>query len=528
MTTSLPLADVVAASQAVAGTRARSAKVAVIAELLRVGDPDHLDTVVAYLAGDLRQRRTGIGWAALRDLPSPAAESRLTVDDVDAAFERIATLSGIGSQSARAAEISVLFGAATAAEQHFLRALATGELRQGALDGVMIDAIAKASGVPVSLVRQAFMLRGSLPPVAVIALRDGAEALAAIGLEIGRPVQPMLAQSASSVVEAMVKVGGGEVAIELKLDGIRVQIHRYTDESGPQVRVFTRTLDDITGRVPEIVDAVGVFDVRDGVFDGEAIALDESGRPRPFQETAARTSSRLSVETLQSRTPLSVFVFDVLQLDDEPVLTRPARERQQILEKVVPEQLRVHRVVSSDQRQATDFFADAIARGHEGVVVKGLDAPYEAGRRGGAWVKVKPRHTLDLVVLAAEWGHGRRSGLLSNLHLGARADAAGPGAFVMLGKTFKGLTDDLLAWQTAELLRLESSRDAYTVYVAPELVVEIAFDGVQASSRYPGGVALRFARVLRYRPDKRVADADRLADVLAIHAHGRSTPSAEG
>lgn len=530
MTAPLMLADLVAASRAVAATRARSAKVAVIADLLRAADPAQLDVAVAYLAGDFRQRRTGIGWAALRDVPPPATEATLTVEQVDASFDRIAATSGAGAQAARATEIATLFGAATAAEQEFLRSLATGELRQGALDGVMADAVAKASGVPISLVRQAFMLRGSLPPVAVTALLEGADALASIGLELGRPVQPMLAQSASSVVDAMIKVGGGEVAVESKLDGIRVQIHRYTSESGPVVRVFTRTLDDITARVPEIVEAVGGFDVRDVVLDGEAIALDEHGRPRPFQETAARTSSQLEVSTLRRQTPLHVFVFDVLHVDGESLLHRPARERQQMLEEVVPESGRVARIVSSEPRHATDFFADAIASGHEGVVVKSLHAPYEAGRRGAAWVKVKPRHTLDLVVLAAEWGHGRRSGKLSNLHLGARDSQGG---FVMLGKTFKGLTDELLAWQTNEFLRLETSRDAYTVYVAPELVVEIAFDGVQTSPRYPGGVALRFARVLRYRPDKRPADADHLDDVLAIHSptdspiHSRGRPSSD-
>lgn len=521
MTTPLLLADLVAASHAVTATRSRSQKVSVLAELLRSADSAQLGVVVAYLAGDLRQRRTGIGWAALREMPTPATAATLTVEAVDAAFERIAATSGAGSQAKRAAEIAAMFAAATPAEQQFLRALATGELRQGALDGVMVDAIAKASGVPISLVRQAVMLRGSLSAVAVMALHEGVEALAAIDLEVGRPVQPMLAQSASSVVDAIAKVGGGEVAVESKLDGIRVQIHRYTDESGPVVRVFTRTLDEITGRVPEIVAATESLDVRDVVLDGEAIALDESGRPRPFQETAARTSSRLEVTTLRGHTPLRVFVFDVLHLDGQPLLNRPARERQQMLEKVVPEHERVDRIVSSDPQAATTFFADAIAKGHEGVVVKSLGAPYEAGRRGAAWVKVKPRHTLDLVVLAAEWGHGRRTGKLSNLHLGARDDNGG---FVMLGKTFKGLTDELLAWQTDELLRLETHRDAYTVYVAPELVVEIAFDGVQTSPRYPGGVALRFARVLRYRPDKRAADADHLDDVLAIHTPGRAIP----
>jgi DNA ligase-1 len=511
------LADVVEVSRAVAATAARSVKVRLIADLLRSTPVDEIPIAVSYLSGELRQRRTGVGWATLRGLTGAAPVAALTLTDVDAAFARVSEAAGTGSQARRAAELQQLFGAATEPEQQFLVALAIGELRQGALDGVMVDAIAKASDVPLALVRQAFMLRGALPPVAAVALAEGEQGLARIGLEVGRPVQPMLAQSAPSVVEALAKVGGngGCAALEWKLDGIRVQLHR----DGERISVFTRTLDDITARVPELVEAVAALDVRDVVLDGEAIALDVNGRARPFQETAARTSSRLAVETLRAQVPLTVFAFDVLQLDGRPLLAAPAHERQRELERVVPESMRVPRLVTDDPAAATEFFAEAIARGHEGVVVKSLDAPYEAGRRGAGWVKVKPRHTLDLVVLAVEWGHGRRRGLLSNLHLGARDDAGG---FVMLGKTFKGLTDEMLAWQTAEFLKLETHRDAYTVYLKPELVVEIAFDGVQASPRYPGGVALRFARVLRYRPDKRAADADHIDAVRAIHAGGRA------
>jgi DNA ligase-1 len=376
----------------------------------------------------------------------------------------------------------------------------------------MTDAIGKAFELPLADVRQAVMVRGELPAVATVAAREGGAGLAAIDLQVGRAVQPMLAQSAPSVAAAMEKLGGGTnrlVAVEWKLDGIRVQAHR----DGDRVNVFTRTLDDITARVPEIVDAVSALDVHDVVLDGEVIALDDSGRARPFQETAARTSSKLAVDQLRERIPLTVFVFDVLHLDGEPLLRLPAERRQRELEHVVPAELRVPRLVTDDPGAAVEFFADAIARGHEGVVIKSLAAPYEAGRRGAGWVKVKPRHTLDLVVLAAEWGHGRRRGTLSNLHLGARDPAGG---FVMLGKTFKGLTDEMLAWQTREFLDRETHRDSYTVYLRPELVVEIAFDGVQTSSRYPGGVALRFARVLRYRPDKTADQADLIDDVLAI------------
>jgi len=519
------LAELVAVSGAVASTRSRSAKIALVAGCLRsayAGRADEVEIAAAFLSGELRQRRTGIGWAALRDVrehpkgnTSPSGPT-LSLTAVDAAFARVAADSGPGSQARRAAELAVLFAAATEPEGSFLIALVGGELRQGAQDGVMVEAIAAAADVPVSDVRRAFMLRGSLPPIAAAALRDGVEALRAIGLEVGRPVLPMLAQSAPDVVTALTQNSqGSPVALEWKLDGIRVQLHR----AGDDVRVFTRTLDDITARVPELVEAVHALAVRDVVLDGEAIALDDAGRPRPFQETAARTSSRLDVAALQASVPVALFVFDVLHQDGRDLLDAPAADRQQVLEAVLPEHLRVPRIVTADPQEATRFFGDAIAHGHEGVVVKSLQAPYEAGRRGAGWVKVKPRHTLDLVVLAAEWGHGRRAGVLSNLHLGAR-DANG--GFVMLGKTFKGLTDELLAWQTELFLSLETHRDSYTVYVAPEAVVEIAFDGVQTSPRYPGGVALRFARVLRYRPDKRASDADDLDAVLAIRGGARA------
>jgi len=515
------LAELVAVSGAVATTRSRSAKIALVAGCLRSAHSgevgDEVEIAASFLAGELRQRRTGVGWAALRDardLPgqnTPPSDPTLSLTAVDAAFARIADDGGPGSQARRAAELAVLFAAATEPERSFLIALVGGELRQGAQDGVMVEAIAAAADVPVADVRRAFMLRGSLPPIAAAALRDGVEALRAVGLEVGRPVLPMLAQSAPDVATALAQTSQvGPVALEWKLDGIRVQVHRV----GEEVRMFTRTLDDITTRVPELVEAVRALDVRDVVLDGEAIALDDSGRPRPFQETAARTSSRLDVTALRASVPVALFVFDVLHHDGRDLLDAPAADRQQVLEAVLPEHLRVPRIVTADPEEAARFFADAIAHGHEGVVVKSLQAPYEAGRRGAGWVKVKPRHTLDLVVLAAEWGHGRRAGVLSNLHLGARD---GNGGFVMLGKTFKGLTDELLAWQTELFLRLETHRDGYTVYVAPEAVVEIAFDGVQTSPRYPGGVALRFARVLRYRPDKRVSDADDLDAVLAIH-----------
>jgi DNA ligase-1 len=479
-----------------------------IAACLRAAHPAEREIAAAYLSGELRQRRTGIGWSALRDLATNSAGPSLALIEVDAAFSRIAAQTGAGSQNRRRAELVALFeSASTEAERRFLAALVAGELRQGALDGVMVDAIANAAEVPLADVRRAFMLRGSLWAVAAIALTDGLDGLRAITFEVNRPVQPMLARSAPSIVEALAQIS--PAALEWKIDGIRVQMHR----DGTTTRVFTRTLDDITDRVPELVAVMNAIPADSIVLDGEAVALDAGDRPRPFQETAARTSSRVDVEALQSSTPLSVFVFDALYLDSESLLDRPATERQAIVDQLVPQRQRTPRIVTDDPAVAAEFFAAAIALGHEGVIVKSLVAPYEAGRRGDGWIKVKPRHTLDLVVLAAEWGHGRRQGWLSNLHLGARDNAGG---FVMLGKTFKGMTDEMLRWQTEQFLRLETHRDASTVYLRPELVVEIAFDGVQSSPRYPGRVALRFARVLRYRPDKRAGDADDIEAVRAI------------
>ena len=492
------------ASNAVGATRSRLAKVERIAGVLERLAPDEVAAGVAFLSGELRQRQIGVGWAALRDLPPPAAEPTLTVAEVDAAFERIGALAGPGSQAARRQALVELFARATAPESEFLRRLLGGELRQGALEGVMVQALARAVGAPPAAVQRAFMLRGDLAAVAVTALGEGPAALGRFHLEVGRPVRPMLARPAKDVGEALERLG--TAAIEWKLDGARVQVHRRDDD----VRVYTRSLDDVTARVPEIVEATLALPVRAGVFDGEAIALRPDGRPEPFQVTAARFARR------QDRTgPLSLSLFDVLHADGEDVLDCPGSDRAALLADLVPEAQRTPRMVVSDAPAAGSFLEDAIARGHEGVMLKALEEPYVAGSRGWGWLKVKPVHTLDLVVLAAEWGHGRRQGWLSNLHLGAR-DPSGDG-FVMLGKTFKGLTDAMLTWQTAKLLELETFRDSWTVQVRPELVVEIAFDGVQTSSRYPGGVALRFARVVRYREDKTAAEADTLDTVLMRH-----------
>ncbi len=507
------LDDVVSTSGSVASTRSRLAKVDAIADLLRRADPDEVPVVVSYLSGELRQRRTGVGWASLQDLPVPADEPTLAVADVDTAFGRAAEARGPGSVAVRRDALATLFGRATNEEQHFLVRLAGGELRQGALAGIMVDAVARAADVPGPTVRRAAMLAGDLPAVAKAAITTGAAGLDAFRLEVGRPLQPMLAKTATSVADAMAQLGS-DVAVDWKLDGVRVQVHR----DGDDVAVFTRTLDPITDRVPEVVEAVLALPVRSIVLDGEAIALRPDGRPRPFQQTASRVASRGDVDALRADVPLTPFFFDVLRLDDRDVLDLPATQRLRAVEGVVPSNLWAPRLVTGDVDAAQAFFEDTIAHGHEGVVVKSLGAPYEAGRRGGAWLKVKPVHTLDLVVLAVEWGHGRRHGWLSNLHLGARDPETG--GFVMLGKTFKGLTDELLRWQTERLLELEVEREGITVFVRPELVVEIAFDGIQTSSRYPAGMALRFARVIRYRDDKTADEADTVETVRALHQAG--------
>jgi DNA ligase-1 len=493
-------ADLAATSVAVAATRSRKRKAELLGEALGRLGPAEIEAGVAFLSGELRQRRTGVGWASLRDLPAPATDASLQVAEVDAALERISALAGAGSQAARREAITAVFARATEAEQAFLRALIAGDVRQGALAGVMADAVAAATGIPRGAVDRATMLRGDARAVAEVALRDGEAGLAQFRLEVGRPVGPMLASPAASLEEAMDRVGTG--AVDWKLDGARIQVHR----DGADVGIYSRSLDDLTARLPDVVEAVRALPVDRLVLDGEAISLRADGRPEPFQVTASR---------IASGTPGIVPVlFDALHVDGEDLLDAPLARRAEALDVAVPERLRVPRLVTDDSAAAQAHFDAALAAGHEGVVVKALDAPYAAGRRGAGWLKVKPRHTLDLVVLAAEWGHGRRRGRLSNLHLGARA-TDGDG-FVMLGKTFKGLTDAMLAWQTERLQELAVEQRGIEVHVRPELVVEIAFDGVQTSPRYPGGVALRFARVLRYREDKTAAEADDLAAVLAL------------
>jgi len=499
------LDEIARTSAAVAATSARLRKIEALASCLRRLEPAEVPAAVAYLSGELPHARIGIGWAALRELPPPAPVPSLTVLDVDRTLRRVGETTGPGSQASRRRELADLFARATEDEQRFLRRLLLGDLRQGALEGVMVEAIARAAEAPSSDVRRAAMLAGDLGAVAAAAIAAGRSGLADFRLTLLRPLQPMLAQTAETLAEAFARVG--PAAVEWKLDGARLQVHRLGDE----VRAFTRNLADVTRRVPEVVEAVQSLPVEAIILDGEVIALRPDERPSPFQVTMSRFGSKAG-----RAVPLAPFFFDCLHLDGDDLLDLPARERFAVLAARVPETVRVPRLETADAAEAERFLDDVLARGHEGVMVKSLDAPYEAGRRGGSWLKVKRAHTLDLVVLAAEWGHGRRQGRLSNLHLGARDPETG--GFVMLGKTFKGMTDEMLAWQTRRLQELEVRRDAHTVYVRPELVVEVAFDGVQQSSRYPGGVALRFARVKSYREDKAAGEADTIETVRALQA----------
>lgn len=508
------LVDVANASTELAATSARSAKTKRIAELLLGADLDDVPAIVAWLSGELLQRRIGVGGAALSTSPDAAATPSLSIAEVHRAFSEMAEASGPGSQTRRAALLRDLMTRSTAAEQIFLRGLLSGNLRQGALAGVVSDAIAKAAGVTVAEVRRATMLRGDLPAVADAAMRGGAPALAAFRLEVGRGLAPMLAQASESATEAIEELGG-EVAFEAKLDGARIQIHKR----GEDVRLFTRSLDDVTARLGHVVAEVQRWEVDALVADGEILWFafageEDAARPLPFQEIASRFASG------ESDAPATIFLFDVLHVNGVDLLDRPNAERRAELEKLVTTARLVDRVVTKDPGEAQAFFERMITLGYEGVVAKSLAAPYEAGRRGASWRKIKPVLTLDLVVLGVEWGSGRRKGKLSNIHLGARDPASG--GFVMLGKTFKGMTDVMLEWQTKRFLELaEGPTDGWVVKVRPEQVVEIAFDGLQTSSRYPGGMALRFARVLRYRDDKKADDADTIETARAIHARTR-------
>ena len=504
------LSEVVAASRAVGGTSGRLDKVGHLADLLRRVPPEEIETVIGFLSGAPRQGRMGIGGASLaglRDVPAADA-ALLDIREVDAAFDQVAASSGAGSASRRAEALRHLFGRATSDEQDFLLRLLFGELRQGALEGVLMDAVAKASGIAATRVRRAAMLAGDLAPVARASLVEGEDALSRFVLQPFQPVQPMLADSADDVGGALAALG--EASLEYKLDGARIQVHKAGDE----VKVYSRNLREVTVAVPEVVTVARAMPARELVLDGEVIALRENGTPQPFQITMKRFGRKLDIDRLKAELPLTPFFFDALYVDGAPLVDEPLTRRIEVLGDQVGTGNLVPRLVTADPETAAAFTARALATGHEGVMAKAVNGLYAAGRRGAAWLKVKQARTLDLVILAAEWGNGRRRGTLSNLHLGARD--AERGGFVMLGKTFKGLTDEMLAWQTKKFLALEIGRDAYTVYIRPEVVAEIAFNEIQASPQYPGGVALRFARVKRYRDDKTAAEADTIATVLSM------------
>ena len=506
------LADLVDTSQGVGEHAARRTKIARMAEFLRRLAPSEIDIGVSYLAGVTRQGRSGIGYALIRDA-QPAAHvevPELTLTEVDAMLDQIAKSSGPGSIAARTRLLSALFARATAREQAFLARLLLGELRQGALEGLMIEAVAAAANVPAETVRRAAMIAGGIAAVASPALTDGTAGLGGFAITLFQPLAPMLAQPADDIADAMARIP--MAALEWKLDGARVQVHKNGDE----VRIYTRTGNDVTAAAPEIVSAVRSAQARVLILDGEAIVLKPNGAPYPFQDTMRRFGRMLDIEVMRTTMPLSVFFFDCLRHDDQDLVPMPAITRFEAVTAALPSELLIPRLVTSETSAAQAFYDDVLERGHEGVMVKALDAPYEPGARSTSWLKVKRIHTLDLVVLAAEWGHGRRKGWLSNLHLGAIDPASGE--FVMLGKTFKGMTDAMLAWQTEELLKREVARDDWTVRVRPELVVEITFNDLQASPRYPGGLALRFARVKGYRPDKKARDADTIDTVRAIYA----------
>jgi DNA ligase-1 len=504
------LQQLVEVSNGVAQTRSRLEKTARLADLLKLMTDREIPIGVAYLSGALIQGRIGLGWSTMTDARTAGASESASVDllEVDSVFESIAGTSGAGAARKRAQILAELFSRATRDEQDFLIRLISGELRQGALEGVLAEAIAKAAAAPADAVRQAAMMCGSLGEVARAALTEGGDALARYEIQLFRPVEPMLASPAGNVVEALEFLG--EAAFELKLDGARIQVHK----SGSDVRVFSRNLRDVTAAVPEVVEGIQSLPVREIILDGEVIALREDGRPRPFQETMRRFGRRLEVETMRREMPLTSFFFDCLHVDGRPLTMEPQRVRFAALLEAAPPSVVKH-LVLADAPAAEEFLREALASGHEGLMAKALDAPYATGSRGRSWLKIKHARTLDLVVLAAEWGSGRRRGWLSNLHLGARDPQSG--GFVMLGKTFKGLTDEILEWQTAAFLERETGRDRHIVFVRPELVVEIAFNDIQESPQYPGGFALRFARVKGYRPDKTAAQADTIDTIREIH-----------
>ena len=511
------LADLVGTSAAVADTSGRLDKIGRLAELLKRLNAQEIPIAVAFLSGATRQGRIGVGYAAIANASAatPAPQSSLTLEDVDRTFSELAAVAGKGSAGERARLLRQLFERATREEQDFIRRLIAGELRQGALEGVLLEAVARASGIPAARIRRAAMMAGDLGPVAHAALAEGDRGLDAFSVQLMQPVQPMLAESGESVQAALGELG--EASLEYKLDGARIQAHKQDDE----VRLFSRTLRDVTHAAPEVVSLVRAMPARQLILDGEVIALRPDGRPHAFQTTMSRFGRRTDDERSRTELPLTPFFFDALYADGVSLIDEPLEQRARTLVELAGA-VAVPRIVRPTVDEARAFTDQALSQGHEGVMAKSLASPYAAGRRGAAWLKIKQARTLDLVVIGVEWGNGRRRGWLSNLHLGARDPETN--SFVMLGKTFKGMTDEMLAWQTEKLLSLEIARDAYTVYVRPELVVEIAFNEIQRSPIYPGGLALRFARVKRYRTDKTAAEADTIEAVrhLALDAPGAS------
>lgn len=503
------LSTLVETSRLVSATSKRLQKVDLLAQLIRRLNPDEAEIAVGFLTGKLRQGNIGVGYASLREAAAaPATAPELELVTVDRIFSDIAAIRGPGSEQQRRKALASLFARATGDEQKFLIGLLTGELRQGALEGIMLDALAKAAAVPVERVRRAAMMAGTLPAIARGLLQDGEAGLAPFTVQLFCPVQPMLAQTAEDVAGAIGDMG--KASLEYKFDGARVQVHKAGDE----VRVYSRGLNDVTAAAPEVVEIVRSMPAQSLILDGEVLSLDETDRPRPFQVTMRRFGRKLDVERMRQELPLRPFWFDLLFLNGSELLDEQQKRRFSTLMGIAAQENMVPHLLTADSQRADDFLHEALQRGHEGIMAKSPEAAYAAGARGQSWLKIKQARTLDLVILAAEWGNGRRKGWLSNLHLGAR-DTVG-GGFAMLGKTFKGLTDEMLAWQTQELLKLEAARDSYTVYVEPKLVVEIAFNEIQESSRYASGLALRFARVKRYRTDKSAAESDTFATVQKL------------
>lgn len=508
----MELAGLVEVVARVRATTKKTEKTALLAGLLRHARGREALLAAEYLSGGLPQGRIGIGWNLIQAamVEGPPAGPPLTLEEVDRSVEALAADQGPGSTERRTGALRRLFGRAGAEDRRFLAQLLLGEIRQGALEGLVLDAVALAAGLPAADVRRAMMYAGRIGEVARAALEEGQAGLARFSLRLLMPVSPMLANSARDVADALARLG--EAAFEFKLDGARIQVHKR----GEEIRIFTRQLQDVTDRLPEAAALARALPAQDALLEGEAIALRPDGRPFPFQATMRRLGRFKDVDALRRKVPLSCFFFDCLYLDGEgPVVTKPYRRRRDLLRGIVPEATLMPQIVTGRREEAEAFLARSLQAGHEGLMAKSLDAPYMAGQRGSYWLKLKAAVTLDLVVLAAEWGHGRRSGRLSNLHLGARDPETG--RFVMLGKTFKGLTDRMLAEQTSRLLALETRRDDWTVYVKPEMVVEIAFGGIQESPRYPAGLALRFARVKRYRPDKPADEADTIQTVRELH-----------